>query len=72
MTQVEQDDIILKAALEFGADYLYEIRNGPLGLTLYVHVDDHREAKLIRQAFPPIYENLRTIVTYYNAPATET
>lgn len=64
MTQLEQDDIILKSAIEFGPDHLYEIRNGTLGTTLYIHIKTQREATLTRAHVPPIYEGLRTIVTY--------
>ena len=32
----ERDDLILEAALEFGADYFYNIKNGTLGPTLYI------------------------------------
>ena len=45
MTPLQQDDIILQAALQFGPDYLYTIKNGSLGTTLYIHVGKKEEGK---------------------------
>jgi hypothetical protein len=64
MTEIQKDDIILQAAIEFGPDYLYSIKYGTLGLTLYVEVKDKFEARIIRKAVPPFYEELRTIILY--------
>ena len=66
MTEIEKDDIILQAALEFGPDYYYEIKHGTLGMTLYVHVENKKVSSDVRMRVPSIYENLRTIVTYNN------
>ena len=66
MNQITRDDIILAAALEFGPDHHFEIRNGTLGLTLYVHVANKHEAKAVRAAVPLLFRDLRTIVTYNN------
>ena len=67
MTQIEEDDIILSAAIEFGADYIYEIKNGSLGITLFVHVNSKEEAAALRADLPTAYEGVRTIVTYCSA-----
>ena len=64
MTNMEKDDIILQAALEYGPDYEYDIRQGSLGMTLYVHIEDKSEASVVRLRLPGEYEGLRTIVTY--------
>ena len=66
MTPLEQDDILLKAALEFGQDHLYDIRMGTLGPTLFIHVEKKEESSVIRKLVPMEYEGLRTIVTYTN------
>ena len=52
MTRNERDALILEAALEFGADYSYDIRNGTLGLTLYIDADSREEASLVRKEAP--------------------
>ena len=64
MNQLQEDDIILGAALEFGADYIYEIKNGSLGTTLYVHASSREAARAIRADLPMKYEGIRTVVTY--------
>ena len=66
MTPLEQDDILLKAALEFGPDHLYDIRMGTLGPKLFIHVEKKEESSVIRKLVPMEYEGLRTIVTYTN------
>ena len=64
MTLLQQDDIILQAALRFGPDYLYTIRYGTVGLTLYVETNNKEEARMLRKEIPMSYEGLRTIVIY--------
>jgi len=64
MTQIQQDDILIEAAIEYGPDYKYSIANGSLGLTLYVHFDNKVLARPFREEFPMTYKGLRTIVTY--------
>ena len=68
MTKIQQDDILLKAAIEFGPDYFYEIKGGSLGLTLYIHVPGPEESKHVRGAVPMEYERLRTIVIHTTEP----
>ena len=67
MNQIEEDDIILSVAIEFGADYIYEIKNGSFGTTLFVHADSKEVASAIRADLPMVYEGIRTIVTYCSA-----
>jgi len=64
MTQIQEDDIILKAAIEINPEYLYSIKQGTLGLTLYIEVKTAQEARIARKEFPIMYEGLRTIVLY--------
>ena len=64
MTQIQEDDIILKAAIEINPEYLYSIKQGTLGLTLYIEVKTAQEAHIARKEFPIMYEGLRTIVLY--------
>ena len=66
MTQIQKDDIILKAAIEINPEYLYSIKQGTLGLTLYIEVKTSVEAHVARKEFPMMYEGLRTIVLYTN------
>tara|TARA_R110000824_G_scaffold21466_3_gene79921 strand:- start:342 stop:563 length:222 start_codon:yes stop_codon:yes gene_type:complete len=72
MTQIQKDDIILKAALEINPEYLYSIKQGTLGLTFYIEVKTRTEAKTAREEFPMIYEGLRTIILYTNDKNLET
>jgi len=62
MTEIGKDDIILQAAIEFGPDYLYYIKDSNMGLTLYVEVRNKDESTRIRKEIPHSYEGLRTIV----------
>ena len=62
MNQMAQDDIILEAALMFGADHYYEIRNGTLGLTLYIEAAKQTETSQLRLDIPGIFKGLYTIV----------
>jgi len=64
MTQIQQDDILLEAAIEYGPDYNYSIANGTLGLTLYVHFNNKALSRQFRKELPMEYKGLRTIVTY--------
>ena len=62
MTETEKNEIILRAAIEIGSEYVYVIRNGTLGTTLYVHVDKPELAREARKKTPMVFEGLRTIV----------
>ena len=64
MLQSEKDALILDAAIEFGPDYLYEIRNGTLGLTLYIDAPSRAWATPIRQAVPGNWRGLYVVVLY--------
>jgi hypothetical protein len=62
MTEIGKDDIILQAAIEFGPDYLYSIKDSNMGPTLYVEVNNKDESNRMRKEIPHSYEGLRTIV----------
>ena len=68
MTLSERDNLILEAALEFGADYLYDIRNGTLGMTLYIEALNKREASTVRQEAPCFWKDLYVVVLYSTDP----
>jgi hypothetical protein len=68
MTQIQQDDILLEAAIEYGPDYKYSIANGSLGLTLYVYFDNKSLARQFREELPMEYKGLRTVVIYTSRP----
>ena len=67
MTEEKKNEIILKAAIELDPEYKYEIRQGSLGMTLYIKVDNAAEAKAIREKTPMQFEGLRSIVLYDGA-----
>jgi len=68
VTLTERDNLILEAALEFGADYYYDIRNGTLGLTLYIQAPNKTEASHIRQEAPCYWKKLYVVVLYSSDP----
>jgi len=61
---VERDNIILEAALEWGADAMYDIRNGTLGPTLYIDCNCKEESSYIRHKVPAYFHGLYVVVTY--------
>jgi hypothetical protein len=68
VTPSERDNLILEAALEFGADYYYEIRNGTLGITLYIEAPNKFEAGQIRKEAPCFWNDLYVVVIYTTDP----
>ena len=64
ISQIERDNIILEAALEWGADCMYDIQNGSLGPTLYIDATCREEASEIRAKVPIYVQGLYTIVRY--------
>tara|TARA_R110002020_G_scaffold290704_2_gene506141 strand:+ start:322 stop:567 length:246 start_codon:yes stop_codon:yes gene_type:complete len=68
VTLTERDNLILEAALEFGADYYYDIRNGTLGLTLYIEAPNKTEAGHIRKEAPGFWKDLYVVVLYTSDP----
>jgi hypothetical protein len=61
---LERDNIILEAALEWGADCMYDIENGTLGPTLYIDTSCKEEASEIRAKVPIFFQGLYTVVRY--------
>ena len=55
-------ELILKAAIEFGPDYLYSVRNGTLGPTLYVDAGPKERSLVARKEIPAQWEGLYVIV----------
>ena len=64
MRKFDEDSLRLKAAVEFGGDYTYTIKNGGLGKTLVIHADTRELARIIRQKAPSSWEDLYVLVTY--------
>lgn len=71
MSPLERDNIILEAALEWGADAMFDIRPGTLGLTLYADCDCKEDASYLRKLIPLEWHGLYTIVTYTYNPDGE-
>ncbi len=59
------DSLVIEAALEFGADYLYEIKNGTMGPTLYIQAPNKQESSHIRKKAPCYWNKLYVVVLYY-------
>lgn len=64
MSKIATDSLRLKAAIEFGSEYMYTIRNGGHGPTLYIHAENKESAGKIRLKAPDTWEDLFVIVTY--------
>jgi hypothetical protein len=62
--KLERKKILLKAKIEFGPRYNYELYNGGLGLTLKIHTPTKEEAGKVRKMVPSPFEGVCTIVTY--------
>jgi len=68
VTLTERDNFILEAALEFGPDYFYDIRNGTMGITLYIEAPNKHEASRIRKIAPGHWKELYVVVLYRDDP----
>jgi hypothetical protein len=64
VTDVNSQELILRAAIEFGSLYTYEIRYGTLGRTLYIDAANKGEANLIRRKISGYWNGLYVIVRY--------
>jgi len=60
-------ELILKAAIEFGSLYTYEIRYGTLGRTLYIDAANKHEAGIIRRKISGDWNGLYVVVRYIQA-----
>lgn len=67
----DSTDLILRAAIEFGPDYLYEIVNGGLGPTLRIDAFTKTSAAQLRTEVPIMWRGLYTIVLYHTSPRIE-
>lgn len=57
-------ELILKAAIEFGSLYTYEIKHGTLGKTLYINAINKEEASLARKMVGIYWNGLYVVVIY--------
>lgn len=64
MTPLERDNIILEAALEWGADAMYDIQPGTLGMTLYIDCLCKTDSRYIRDMAPIMFHGLYVVVRY--------
>ena len=64
MGPIERDNIILEAALEWGADAMYDVRPGTMGTTLYIDCSCKEESSYIRHQVPAYFHGLYVVVTY--------
>ena len=62
-----RDVLTLKAAIEFGSDCDYTIKNGGLGPTLVIDARIKEKAQEMRKKIPVEWEGLYTIVIYSKA-----
>jgi hypothetical protein len=71
VSKIATDSLRLKAAIEFGSEYMYTIRNGGHGPTLYIHAQNKESASKVRLTAPDTWEDLFVIVTYNTATDEE-
>ena len=71
MKQIIIDSLKLKAAIEFGSEYTYTIKNGGLGPTLRVDARTKIAAMHAREKIPMEWEGLYVIVIYSTADEEE-
>jgi hypothetical protein len=75
MNSHTRDILKLKAAIEFGSEFAYTIKEGEMGTTLIVsacELSSSRErAAVARKKVPSQWEGLRVIVTYSTADEEE-
>ncbi len=64
MTHFSNQELILKAAIEFGSLYTYEIKHGTLGKTLYIDAANKAEANVVRRKVSGYWNGLYVIVRY--------
>jgi hypothetical protein len=67
LTQLQRDDILLRAACEIDPDIRFEIKNGTMGVTLYAYIEDPVHSKYIRERTPGKFEGLYTVVICTNS-----
>ena len=60
----DRDGLVIEAAIEFGPDYIYEIRNGTMGPTLYIQAPNKYEASYVRNLAPGHWNKLYVVVIY--------
>lgn len=61
---LSDDELKLKAIVEFGSSYTYEIYSGGLGKTLRIITETKEDATIIRKIAPTTWENINVIVVY--------
>ena len=71
VSKITTDSLRMKAAIEFGSEYMYTIRNGGHGQTLYIHAENKESASKIRLKAPDTWEDLFVIVTYNTGVETD-
>jgi hypothetical protein len=64
MTDFSDQELILKAAIEFGSLYTYEIKHGTLGKTLYIDAINKEEASVVRKMVGIHWNGLYVVVRY--------
>ena len=64
VTLSERDSLILEAAIEYGPDNFYNIKNGTLGMTLYIEAPNRLASSRVREQAPCFWKDLYVVVLY--------
>ena len=64
MTLKKDDVLLLKAAIEFGSECIYSIKEGGLGRTLVIDAGNQERARETRSKIPTFWEGIYTLVIY--------
>jgi hypothetical protein len=70
VTDLDSDSLKLKAAIEFGSEYIYTLKNGGHGPTLVVDAGTRTSASIARKKIPTYWEGLFVLVIYSSAAWT--
>ena len=68
MSNIGEDALKLKAAIELGSEYTYTIKNGGHGRTLVVDAETKANASIARKKIPSTWEGLFVLVVYTTDP----
>jgi len=59
-----EQELLLKASIEFGAEYICYIKSGTLGRTLYIEADTRSASISIRKKVPGMWNGIYVIVLF--------
>tara|TARA_R110002020_G_scaffold76558_1_gene193891 strand:+ start:2363 stop:2605 length:243 start_codon:yes stop_codon:yes gene_type:complete len=71
VSRIAEDSLKLQAAIEFGSEYTYEIKNGGHGPTLVIEASSKTSAAIARKKAPSRWEDFYVLVVYSTSAPEE-